>query len=295
MGLKFTVVSDLHLEFAPIKLPKVADVLLLAGDIVPVAYLDTARTDKHSRRVKGYMDKFIEETISQYDHVYHILGNHEHYHGLWEQTAQDFREFWDGRAKHVKFLEKETVELPDGISIWGGTLWTDFRKNDPMIMNCARMGMNDYNLIHTFCCAQPQAMYGREHFRRIQPEAIYEDHLAALESLKSAVESRPSDHWLVMSHHGPSYKSIDQRFGNDPLNYCYASDLDEFMLDHPQINMWVHGHTHTSHQYVVGETQVLCNPRGYANLRLEPENAAFNPGLVFEIKNGKEENKTSNT
>lgn len=295
MGLKFTVVSDLHLEYAPIKLPKVADVLLLAGDIVPIAYLAANRTDKHSRRIKGWTDKFVSETLSQYERVVHIMGNHEHYNGLWESTAQEFREFWTSKSPNVTFLEKEHVQIADDVRIWGGTLWTDFRRNDSMIMNCARLGMNDYNLIQTFKPPEHASMYARSHFRRIQPELIYQDHLEAFKSLKEAVESHPSAHWVAMSHHGPSYRSIDHRFGNDPLNYCYASDLDEFIVSHPQINVWVHGHTHTSHAYVLGETAVICNPRGYANLRLEPENPTFNPELTFEIKNGKEENKTSNT
>jgi hypothetical protein len=35
------------------------------------------------------------------------------------------------------------------------------------------------------------------------------------------------------------------------------------MLDHPQIKLWTHGHTHHEFEYVIGETKVVCNPRGY--------------------------------
>jgi hypothetical protein len=49
----------------------------------------------------------------------------------------------------------------------------------------------------------------------------------------------------------------------------------------------IHGHTHTSFDYVVeesgGETRILANPRGYAISMREPENTAFNPGLVIEL------------
>lgn len=290
MGLKFTVVSDLHLEFAPAKLQEGADVLLLAGDIIPAAPLVETRTDKDSRKVRGRMDQFCSEELPKFKEVFYIMGNHEHYHGLWELTAEVLRDYLKVKAPHVKLLEKEFTNASDGTMIWGGTLWTNFRDNCPMIMNCARLGMNDYNLIKTMLPAN--TMYAQHNFRKMQPEMIYEDHLAAFKSLKEAVEAFPSCHWLVMSHHGPSYKSIDQRFGNDPLNYCYASDYSEFMLDHPQINCWVHGHTHTSHLYVIGETTVVCNPRGYTNLRLEPENKTFDPGLQFEIKNDKPASNT---
>jgi hypothetical protein len=48
------------------------------------------------------------------------------------------------------------------------------------------------------------------------------------------------------------------------MNGGYSSDMDEFIADHPQIRLWTHGHTHHVFDYVVGETRVVCNPRGYA-------------------------------
>jgi hypothetical protein len=35
-------------------------------------------------------------------------------------------------------------------------------------------------------------------------------------------------------------------------------------MDHPQIKLWTHGHTHDPFDYMVGKTRVVCNPRGYA-------------------------------
>jgi len=34
-------------------------------------------------------------------------------------------------------------------------------------------------------------------------------------------------------------------------------------LDHPQIKLWTHGHTHHEFDYMIGECRVVCNPRGY--------------------------------
>jgi len=36
-------------------------------------------------------------------------------------------------------------------------------------------------------------------------------------------------------------------------------------LNHPQIKLWTHGHTHEEFDYMVGTTRVVCNPRGYIN------------------------------
>jgi hypothetical protein len=48
------------------------------------------------------------------------------------------------------------------------------------------------------------------------------------------------------------------------MNGGYRSDLDEFIMDHPEIVLWTHGHMHDPFDYVIGTTRVVCNPRGYA-------------------------------
>ena len=47
------------------------------------------------------------------------------------------------------------------------------------------------------------------------------------------------------------------------MNGGYSSDLSQFILDNPQIKLWTHGHTHETFDYVIGETRIVCNPRGY--------------------------------
>jgi hypothetical protein len=49
------------------------------------------------------------------------------------------------------------------------------------------------------------------------------------------------------------------------MNGAYSSDLDQFILDRPQIKLWTHGHTHEPFDYMIGSTRVVCNPRGYIN------------------------------
>jgi len=72
--------------------------------------------------------------------------------------------------------------------------------------------------------------------------------------------------YVIVGHHAPSKQSIKPRYRSDNLiNGAYSSDLSEFILDHPQIKLWTHGHTHDIFDYKIGETRVLCNPRGYMN------------------------------
>jgi Icc-related predicted phosphoesterase len=71
---------------------------------------------------------------------------------------------------------------------------------------------------------------------------------------------------VVITHHAPSFMSISEQYrgpGDYHMNGGYASDLSEFILDHPQIKAFVHGHVHSQHSYDIGDTRILCNPRGY--------------------------------
>jgi Icc-related predicted phosphoesterase len=42
--------------------------------------------------------------------------------------------------------------------------------------------------------------------------------------------------------------------------------------------LWIHGHTHTSFDYMIGDTRVVANPHGYPG-----ENEEFNPSVIVEI------------
>jgi hypothetical protein len=47
------------------------------------------------------------------------------------------------------------------------------------------------------------------------------------------------------------------------MNGAFHSDLSDFILDRPHIKLWTHGHMHNTSDYLVGNTRVVCNPRGY--------------------------------
>jgi L-ascorbate metabolism protein UlaG (beta-lactamase superfamily) len=66
------------------------------------------------------------------------------------------------------------------------------------------------------------------------------------------------------------------------MNGAYHSDLSEFILDHPQVVLWTHGHTHHCFDYQIGNCRVVCNPRGYESDGYSEE-TGFNPNLVLEI------------
>lgn len=64
------------------------------------------------------------------------------------------------------------------------------------------------------------------------------------------------------------------------MNGAYCSDLSNFILDHPQIKYWIHGHLHDAVDYMIGSTHITSNPRGYTSFE---DTSNFNPTKSFEL------------
>ena len=91
----------------------------------------------------------------------------------------------------------------------------------------------------------------------------------------------PDKKIVVVTHHVPSLKGIELEYQTDALTPAYASNLDDFILEHSNIKLWVHGHTHHKSQYEIGGTKLVCNPYGYDNENLMDLNNDL--GLEIEI------------
>ena len=118
---------------------------------------------------------------------------------------------------------------------------------------------------------------GVMHFNLSFAQALFEKNNAWLQS----VLARPFDgKTVVVTHHAPSLKSIHSDYKSNEWNPCFVSDLEKLM---DGVGFWVHGHTHSSFDYQIGKTRVVCNPRGYPNDLDGWENKEFNPSNVIFI------------
>lgn len=113
--------SDLHLESQSfdIALPK-GDVLTVAGDLCHARCLDPTRTDRYSVKQRGRAMRLIDEALRKFTHVLLIVGNHEHYDRVFDNTANLLRQ----HLPCVTVLDEEVVEI-EGVRFFGSTLWTD--------------------------------------------------------------------------------------------------------------------------------------------------------------------------
>jgi hypothetical protein len=77
---------------------------------------------------------------------------------------------------------------------------------------------------------------------------------------------------------------MDPMYAGSELNPCFYSDLPESFFQ--SAALWIHGHTHSSSDYVHHRTRIIANPRGYVRWNGTIENAHFNSGLVVTIQSG---------
>ena len=294
--MKVAVCSDLHLEFEDINLKNEegADVLVLSGDIIVAADLDMYDRRQtefgFARKRSERFHDFFSRCCFQFPHVIYVAGNHEHYHGDFKYTINDLKRKL-AHHKNLYILDKEVFQLGD-YKFVGSTLWTDMNKEDPLTLYHIKTMMNDFrvvknsNKVVNFKSYEPitkevgmtdEEFLALPHEKRFKtvfktreaafsPEDAVEEHKKSLGFIKFVVsEAKPHEKIVVVGHHTPSLQSCAEKYNSDKeMNGGYHSDLDYFIEDHPQIVLWTHGHTHENFDYKIGETRVVCNPRGYA-------------------------------
>jgi Icc-related predicted phosphoesterase len=262
--MKIALVSDIHLEFGDLDFDNDsgADVLILGGDICVGA--DMAQRDPYNTMGEHYRSNqfhaFFERCCERFPHVIFIVGNHEHYHGDFAKTVPHFKDVLR-YLPNLHILEKETFVLND-ITFIGGTLWTDMNKRSVRTLHEISRMMNDFRCVdHSAKLADERGWGGR-----FTTTDAADDHDAMLAFVRTTVEANPAGRYVVVGHHAPSRLSTHPKYAHDTImNGGYSSELDDFILDHPQIKLWTHGHTHEDFDYQIGSCRILCNPRGYVN------------------------------
>lgn len=250
--MKIHYLSDIHLDISgPLKLPG-GEVLILAGDACEAHSL---QKEFHSTKPIPYHGgaypcyDFFHFECSKYDKVFYVLGNHEHYGGkMWKTKAQ----IETMLPSNVTVLEDQS-EIYQGIKFIGSTLWTDMDKGNPVTLNLIQGCMNDYRKI-TYKA-------GPDSYRKLRPIDTVHIHRESRKFIEN--ELKQGIPTVVITHMAPTGFSINEKFAGAATNAAYFSDLSELILDNPNIKYWIHGHVHDPADYMVGETRVLCNPRGY--------------------------------
>lgn len=234
---------------------------------------------------------FFDHVCKEFPHVVYILGNHEFYSGDTAHAYNILKYHLDYGNLHI--LEKETWKH-QGHTFIGGTLWTDMNRGDPLTLMHTQGAMNDFRevLNSRRMVVRQVPVYERnplwsgdgknggqynkddtgamvrigykskEEPARWTPEDSVLDHEKMLAYVDHV--TREPGSYIVVGHHAPSRESVAEQYKHDTLmNGAFRSELDEFIMDRPQIKFWFHGHMHNNSNYWIGETRIICNPRGY--------------------------------
>lgn len=265
------VLSDLHVDAnverwtAPAGVQ--ADVIVVAGDYRNGGLRKSLR--ECARDFAGYLDAGVP--------LVYTPGNHDFYGaGLWHELETAYEV---AREFGITLLAAGETATLAGLRFVGATLWTDFEIAGGGIADqvVARNGMNDFRRIRD------------RDWRRIYPPQLIQQHRAHRAALENVLQTPFAGRTVVVTHHAPSPLGLRHGRVTEPLDCAYASDMTEF-IERLRPDVWIHGHTHVSRTYQVGETHVVVNPRGYSDWFgfsrqrvIERENPAFDPTLIVEV------------
>lgn len=270
--MRVHILSDLHLEvaeFSDYVPPEDVDLVVLAGDIHVAAH-GVEWAAKVYQVYKGNVP------------IVYVSGNHEFYSSLRYPVDISFNQMYEHihatacRVRNetnvpIYVLERDAISFGD-VEVFGATLWTDLDVHDSkdLMKEIGPMHMNDYRVIWW----EPGVTLKPEHTAAVHAKTV---NFFAKEIPFSKAKKK-----IVVTHHLPSEECCypDYAPPRDGLNPFFASNLD-WLVKNSKADLWVFGHTHSSHDFKIGKTRMKCNPRGYA--RSGKGNRYFDPGLVVEV------------
>lgn len=240
--MKLAVFSDCHFEFHRDGGRSFISELESVPDVVAVVAGDLAPLP--------YLTEPLTALCAKFRHVVYVSGNHELYGGR-SSDVERCKGAISKSLPNLHWLEREFVEIDD-VRFVGTTLWFPLPP-----LNAPKHALNDYNLIREF---EPWV------YRESEESSTFLD-----KTLKS------DD--ILVTHHFPFERSIAREYHGSPLNsFFHAGKQAEAVVMEKKPRLAIHGHTHTSFDYVVGGTRVVCNPHGYPN-----ENPDFDYGKIVEL------------
>lgn len=265
--MRFQLFSDLHIELSKSgswpKIPKLADVLVLAGDI--------GKIDTYGwKEFMGYCN----ETWS---HTFYVLGNHEFYHHnkTYDKLLDEYKGWIGSNCPNIYLLDNSSYEV-DGHVFYGFIGWT---------RSCQEYTyeINDYYQIW----AKPKL--------NITPPFINELANSSVTQFKTWMGSRSEESkakkLIVLTHFPPiragtsNPKYLTGTNQTRIVNKYFAWDhmVESESIDKSQIKLWISGHTHWSYDFVgLDKIRYLSNQAGYRPELVAGE-TGFVSSAVFEV------------
>lgn len=175
------------------------------------------------------------------------------------------------KGGRVRYLSNDLYEIDDMIFI-GNTFYTDFKlfgeDNQIACMVEAARGLNDYRYCKYLKMSRKDGKVDGtvlDYSPEIQLELFkicFGYIRNRLRKLKNDGNTKPI---IIVTHHVPLPYCLEKKYRNDPLSAAFASDLREFITEHPEIRLWCSGHVHAPYDFIYKKTRFVCQPWGYFN------------------------------
>lgn len=237
-----SIASDLHLTSrnglgSQFFLNNNSSLLILCGDVCEIGQLEHFKTS------------FFDRISQLWENILYIPGNHEFYHCPSYTKGISVLDSFLKQYPNIHLLNNSIKEI-DGIVFVGSTLWSSLDNFNPVTVFYAPRKISDYSVIFT------------EPFKKLTPKDTFTFYKESVKYIEKTIltENKPV---VVLTHHAPSFKSVHENYKGNLLNGVFVSDLDDLILENPQIKLWVHGHCHSECNYYIGLTQIVCHPKGY--------------------------------
>lgn len=230
--MRLQLLSDTHLEFHQDEGQAFIESLDPAGVDVLILAGDIC--------LHRQISKSLNLFASKYPRVIYVPGNHEFY----DSSLQEVYAFLSNlNIPNLSILDNSSIEL-EGHRFLGSTLWFPNDVDNFLY----KQNMADFHYINNFSTSvYDKSQESRDYFN-----------------------NNISKGDIIITHHLPSYQSVHPKFKNSQLNRFFVYPLDDIILEEKPA-LWFHGHTHSSLDYQLGETRVVCNPFGYAGHELNPD------------------------
>jgi hypothetical protein len=251
--MKIQYCSDLHLELESNShylnkqpLTPVGDILILAGDIIPL------------------QDGFTKHPFFSYvaDHFKEILwipGNHEFYNQHVDRYGPSYTLAIKSNLRLVNNID---ITI-DGVRFVCTTLWSNIQPDNAKKI---RQSVADFSCI---------LLNNNE----LTTSGFNDLHSTSLQYLQNSIQ-QPNEPRVVITHHLPSRQCNSPIHNQSPINDAFCVELSE-TIKHSGVKFWIHGHSHFNYYpQLIGKTFLLTNQLGYVD---HNEHTSFKHDAYFSV------------
>ena len=229
--------SDLHLEFRENKqllnqhpLQPNAEILILAGDIVPFTEMDKR---KH----------FFNYISDNFKLTYWLPGNHEYYYSDASERSGTINE----TIRDNIFLVNNISFQHEDVRLIFSTLWS---KISPANEWQIERSISDFQVIK----------FNGHFFSTSNFNQLHSD---SLDFIQKELGQNNAGKTVVITHHVPTFLNFPLQHKGSILNEAFAVELFP-IIESSHIDYWIYGHHHNNTpDFNIGNTVLLTNQLGY--------------------------------